>query len=46
VVYPQYGGVCLEDQHFPDSVNQASFPPIILEPGETYAKVTEFRLKR
>lgn len=46
VAYPQYGGVCLEDQHFPDAVNQPTFPPVILEPGETYTKVTEFRLKR
>jgi aldose 1-epimerase len=46
VAYPQYGGVCLEDQHFPDAVNQPEFPPVILELGETYTKVTELRLKR
>jgi len=46
VAYPQFGGVCLEDQHFPDAVNQPEFPSVILEPGETYTKVTEFRLKQ
>jgi aldose 1-epimerase len=46
VAYPQYGGVCLEDQHFPDAVNQPSFPRVILEPGDTYSKVTELRLQR
>lgn len=27
---------CLETQHFPDAVNQPSFPNTILEPGQTY----------
>lgn len=44
-VYPQYGGVCLEAQHFPDSINQPTFPSIVLEPGDTYSKATEYRLK-
>jgi aldose 1-epimerase len=30
------GGFCLEPQHFPDSPNQASFPPTVLRPGEEY----------
>jgi aldose 1-epimerase len=38
--YPQYGGFCLETQHFPDSPNQASFPNTILRPGETYRQTT------
>ncbi len=29
-------GMCLETQHFPDAVNQPSFPSILLEPGATY----------
>jgi aldose 1-epimerase len=34
--YVYRGGFCLETQHFPDSVNQPTFPTIILKPGETY----------
>jgi galactose mutarotase-like enzyme len=41
--YLQYAGFCLETQHFPDSVNQPSFPSIILRPGETRTSRTEFR---
>ena len=29
-------GMCLETQHFPDTVNHPSFPAILLEPGATY----------
>lgn len=34
--YKLRSGVCLETQHFPDSVNQPSFPSVILKPGDTY----------
>ena len=34
--YPIRSAVCLETQHFPDSVNQPTFPSIIVKPGETY----------
>jgi aldose 1-epimerase len=34
--YAFRGGFCLEPQHFPDSPNQASFPPTVLRPGEEY----------
>jgi aldose 1-epimerase len=43
VVYKQYQGFCLEAQHFPDSVNQPKFPPVILRPGETYTQTTVYR---
>jgi aldose 1-epimerase len=33
-------GLCLETQHFPDSPNQAAFPPAILRPGQLYAEKT------
>ncbi len=36
VVYKNHQGLCLETQHFPDSVNQPNFPSVILRPGETY----------
>lgn len=43
VAYPRHGAFCLETQHFPDSVNHANFPSVILEPGEVYRTVTVHR---
>ena len=34
--YPQYGALCLEPQHFPDSPNEPKFASTVLKPGETY----------
>lgn len=42
--YAPRGGVCLETQHFPDSINQAQFPSIVLEPNSIYATTTIYRL--
>lgn len=42
-VYEQFHALCLEAQHFPDSVNKPEFPSVILRPGETYRQVTEYR---
>ncbi len=42
VVYKQHYGLCLETQHFPDSVNKPAFPSIILRPGQTYRQTTVF----
>ncbi|NET55056.1 MAG: galactose mutarotase [Symploca sp. SIO2E6] len=39
VVYQNHQGLCLETQHFPDSVNQPNFPSVILLPGETYRHI-------
>lgn len=36
-------GLCLETQHFPDSPNRASFPSVVLRPGETYRTTTAYR---
>ncbi len=46
--YPQYGGFCLETQHFPDSPNQPDFPSTVLRPGDTYETSTllEFGVKK
>jgi aldose 1-epimerase len=41
--YAQRSAVCLETQHFPDSVNQLAFPSTILEPGQQYETTTEWR---
>ena len=40
--YPQYGGLCLETQQFPDAPNQPGYPNAILRPGETFRARTEF----
>ena len=42
--YPQYGALCLETQHFPDSPNQPQFPSTVLRPGEHYRQTTVYRL--
>jgi len=33
-------GFCIECQYWPDAVNQKLFPPIMLEPGQTYNHTT------
>jgi aldose 1-epimerase len=40
--YAHRAAMCLEDQHYPDSVNQPSFPSTILKPGEKYSKATVY----
>lgn len=39
-VYPHRSAICLETQHYPDSVNQESFPTTILKPGDTFQSQT------
>jgi aldose 1-epimerase len=41
--FAQHHGFCLETQHYPDSINQPSFPSVVLRPGETYRSTTEYR---
>lgn len=41
--YVHRGALCLEAQAFPDSVNQPSFPSIVLEPGDAYRQTTVHR---
>ncbi len=36
-------GLCLETQHYPDSVNHADFPSMMLTPGEEYVTRTAYR---
>jgi aldose 1-epimerase len=43
VVYAKHQAFCLEAQHFPDSVNHANFPPMILRPGKTYTQTTVYK---
>ena len=42
-VYRQFGGVCLETQHFPNSPNEPRFPSTILRPGQELDSRTIFR---
>jgi aldose 1-epimerase len=41
--YRKRDGLCLETQHFPDSVNKTQFPATILNPGEKYTQTTVYR---
>jgi aldose 1-epimerase len=43
VVYKQHHAFCLEAQHFPDSINQQSFPSTVLRPGEKYTQTTIYK---
>jgi aldose 1-epimerase len=38
--------VCLETQHYPDSINQPKFPTTLLKPGQTYRQTTVYRFSR
>ena len=41
--YPQFAGLALETQHYPDSPNHPEFPSTVLRPGETFRSRTEYR---
>jgi aldose 1-epimerase len=41
--YQKHAGLCLEAQHYPDSVNHPEFPSTILHPGEEYTQTTIYR---
>jgi aldose 1-epimerase len=43
VVYTKHAAFCLETQHYPDSVNQSSFPPVIVRPGTVYKTETVYK---
>ncbi len=38
--YAHRSALCLETQHFPDSINQPSFPNTVLKPGEKFVSQT------
>jgi aldose 1-epimerase len=40
VAYQKFAGLCLETQHYPDSVNHPNFPSTVLRPGSTYHQET------
>lgn len=41
--YAYRSGLCLEAQHFPDSVHHDNFPSILLNNGETYHQTTVYK---
>lgn len=41
--YPQYCGLCLETQYYPDSPHHPRFPSVILKKGNEYKENTVFR---
>jgi aldose 1-epimerase len=41
--YGKQHALCLETQHFPDSINHPEFPNTVLRPGETFTSTTEYR---
>jgi aldose 1-epimerase len=43
VIFNRCDGLCLEAQHYPNSVNRPQFPSTILRPGELYRQTTIHR---
>jgi aldose 1-epimerase len=43
IVYGKHSALCLETQHYPDSVNHPNFPSVILRPGEKYRTETTYK---
>lgn len=41
--YLHQSAICLETQHFPDSVNHANFPSTILDPGKEFTSRTVYQ---
>lgn len=42
VAYGKHSALCLETQHYPDTVNHPTFPSVILRPGHTYRTETTY----
>jgi aldose 1-epimerase len=40
--YGKHSALCLETQHYPDSVNHPTFPSVIVRPGQTYRTETTY----
>jgi aldose 1-epimerase len=41
--YRPAGALCLETQHFPDSIHHPNFPSTVLKPGQTYSESTVYK---
>jgi aldose 1-epimerase len=44
ITYGRHHALCLETQRFPDAPNQPAFPSAVLEPGDRFTALTEYRL--
>ena len=42
--YDHRSGLCLETQHYPDSINQPQFPSDVLRPGEKYTHTCVYQI--
>lgn len=42
ISYPEYGAVCLETQHYPNSPNVMHFPSVLLKAGESFKEWTVY----
>jgi aldose 1-epimerase len=42
-VYAQHTGLCLETQHFPDSIHHPEFPSVVLRPGQVFKSTTAYK---
>ena len=40
--YPAWGSICMETQHYPDSINHENFPNVILKAGESFRSKTVY----
>jgi len=45
VIYPQYGAVCLETQHYPCSPNYPQFPSTLLKTDDKYTQRTIYQFE-
>jgi aldose 1-epimerase len=43
VRYPRHAGLCLETQHYPDSINKPGFPSVVLRPDAQFKSTTVFK---
>lgn len=43
IAYNRNAAICLETQHFPDSINQKAFPSVVLRPKELFYSKTIFK---
>ncbi|MDR1416308.1 MAG: galactose mutarotase [Prevotellaceae bacterium] len=44
--YPERCALCLETQHFPDSINKPEYPSVVLRPQEVFKSKTTFKFSR
>lgn len=40
--YPPYAAICLETQHYPDSIHHPEFPSVVLKKGEAFKSRTVY----